>query len=538
MTRLVSWLAARSVAAQCALLAAVLGLCYLPALAGGFVWDDTNNLVQNDRLRSWQSLIEVFLHPAMWSANLPTGTVATYRPLALATMVVDQKLFGTNPLGYHLSSILIHLLAQTTSFLLLRRLLGRPVLAFALAVLGGLHPAAAEAVAWINGRSEPLCLAAGAGALFLCSTADFRQGVPAPLRALSIAALLLLSLLGKETGALFLPLALLLVFWLGPFRRDDGRRGWVLLAVLMAGGAYGLLRFGALHAEAVPQSARDPGQLGRLGVALAALWLRALQGALIPQDRALSQLSLWLAGLSSLEKGACVAFAVALLASLAYALARGQRLLVFGFLWWLGGLVPAVLLLLLSWPGFNRWLYVPLPGLLLGLALCGSLALAALRRLRPMLVAPRWPLALVLGVELILLQRCILVWRDDTRLFMASIEEAPDQAFGYLGLSVVAYRQARYAESEKLLREALRLDPARNDTYEQLALTLAAAGRCPESEALVERYGGGMYALGLLRQQVGRCHEVRGEIEEARARYQRCADTDPRCAASLERLKK
>ena len=78
-----------------------------------------------------------------------------------------------------------------------------------------------------------------------------------------VAALLLLSLLGKETGALFLPLALLLVFWLGPFRRDDGRRWWVLLAVIAAGVAYGLLRLSALHAEAVPQSARDPGQLGR-----------------------------------------------------------------------------------------------------------------------------------------------------------------------------------------------------------------------------------------------------------------------------------
>ena len=39
-------------------------LAWSPAILGGFAWDDTNNLVDNQRLQGWGALIEVFKHDA------------------------------------------------------------------------------------------------------------------------------------------------------------------------------------------------------------------------------------------------------------------------------------------------------------------------------------------------------------------------------------------------------------------------------------------------------------------------------------------
>ena len=50
-------------------------LAWSPAILGGFAWDDTNNLVDNQRLQGWGALVEVFKHDAMWSAKIDRKSV-------------------------------------------------------------------------------------------------------------------------------------------------------------------------------------------------------------------------------------------------------------------------------------------------------------------------------------------------------------------------------------------------------------------------------------------------------------------------------
>ena len=117
----------------------------------------------------------------MWSAGLPVGPVGTYRPLALASFVIDHKLGGGQAWLFHLSSVLLHGLTAVMLFRVLARLLplgARPPntrpdpaadrrAAWALAAIWAVHPAAVEAVAWINGRSELFALLFGLVALLL-----------------------------------------------------------------------------------------------------------------------------------------------------------------------------------------------------------------------------------------------------------------------------------------------------------------------------------------------------------------------------------
>ncbi|HEX4459476.1 MAG TPA: hypothetical protein VIA18_15960, partial [Polyangia bacterium] len=241
----------RTLALLVAVLPIVVAAAWAPALRGDFVWDDQHDIVSSDRLHHARAIVDVFRHHAMWSADQPETTVATYRPLALATLAIDYQLWQLHPAGYHATSILLHVLATLALLSFLRRILRDELAAAALALLFAFHPANAEAVAWINGRSEVLALGFGALALWAA----------AARRPLWLAPFLLLAMLAKETGALFVPLAVA-VAWLelpaatGATARERLRPTWPpVVASFAALLAYVGLRAGALGRSALPTGA-------------------------------------------------------------------------------------------------------------------------------------------------------------------------------------------------------------------------------------------------------------------------------------------
>ena len=340
---------------------------FLPALSHGFVWDDVNNLVLSDRLRHWSSLGEVFRQPAMWSAGLPVGQVGTYRPLALASFVIDHQLGGGHAWMFHLTSVLLHGLAAVLLFRVFTRLLGAGPAgtanraAWALAAIWAVHPAAVEAVAWINGRSELFALLFGSCALLAALPPG--GGPPGDLRRLGVFAGLLLAALGKETGLVFVPLMLLLVAGQGDATRPLWRRipAGLWLSAGAATFAYLGMRSHALATAALPAASDLP----RVVVGIPALWMRALQAALLPVDRAPISVGRWIRGLSVVELLVYLLACLLLAAAATWLWRRGRQLVGVGLAWWAMALLPASLVVVSTWPGLMRWLYLALPGLLL-----------------------------------------------------------------------------------------------------------------------------------------------------------------------------
>ena len=140
-----------------------------------------------------------------------------FRPLFVLSLLVDAKLWGRAPLGYHLTSVLLHALNACLVSLLALRLAPRAGIGggaarrFALAagLIFLVHPSHTEAVTWISGRADLLatcfCLLAllaserddAAGPL-----APGRQPAARPLYARLAAPLLFaLALLSKEAAA-------------------------------------------------------------------------------------------------------------------------------------------------------------------------------------------------------------------------------------------------------------------------------------------------------------------------------------------------
>src|SRR5881296_3133500 len=133
---------------------------FLPTLQNQFVsWDDDKNFLDNPYYRGlgWSQL------RWMWTTHQ-----GHYIPLTWMTLGLDYLLWGMNPVGYHLMSLLLHAANAVVFFFVVRRILTRALPSLserghALAVSAGfaalvfaIHPLRVESVAWVTERRDVL----------------------------------------------------------------------------------------------------------------------------------------------------------------------------------------------------------------------------------------------------------------------------------------------------------------------------------------------------------------------------------------------
>lgn len=182
-------------------LAAFTMLAYLPAWDGQLLWDDSGHVTKPE-LRSVAGLKRIWIEP---------GATQQYYPLLHTSFWIAQRLWGDSLVGYHLLSLVLHVLSALLLFRLLRKLEipGAPLAA----ALFALHPVQVESVAWIselkNTLSAFLCLSAALIYLRYRVQVVLRRRSTLYAMALGVFALGLLS----KTTIATLPAALLVTFW-------------------------------------------------------------------------------------------------------------------------------------------------------------------------------------------------------------------------------------------------------------------------------------------------------------------------------------
>jgi Flp pilus assembly protein TadD len=87
-----------------------------------------------------------------------------YRPLFTVMLTVEYHLFGLWPQGWHLVSLLLHILCAIGVFYVILRMSGRNLVALFASILFAVHAVHAESVSWISGMTDPLF-----GVFFLAS---------------------------------------------------------------------------------------------------------------------------------------------------------------------------------------------------------------------------------------------------------------------------------------------------------------------------------------------------------------------------------
>src|SRR6266568_4754303 len=145
----------------------LIALVYARALQFDFVLDDFPLILHNPLvLASWRSIPRFFAE-GYFDRIFPNAPPNDYRPILSVWLLVNQKLWGFNPAGWHLAPIFLLSVVTLGVYVLARRIFGDRGLAFLTALVFALHPTHVETTAWIIGMNESL-MAAPFMASFLC----------------------------------------------------------------------------------------------------------------------------------------------------------------------------------------------------------------------------------------------------------------------------------------------------------------------------------------------------------------------------------
>lgn len=186
-------------------------LAYARVIHFGFVSDDRVQIVGDPYIRSWSYVSRYFIRD-IWdlSQNVKWGNY--YRPFFLLWLFANYHFFKLDPVGWHLTTLLLHLGVTLLVFFLARKMTRDAIAAVIAALIFGLHPAHIESVAWISGVTEALAAAWVVGA-FLCYL-KWRDSGGRIWAAASLTAYVL-GMLSQET-ALVLPLLIFAYEWFWP----------------------------------------------------------------------------------------------------------------------------------------------------------------------------------------------------------------------------------------------------------------------------------------------------------------------------------
>jgi tetratricopeptide (TPR) repeat protein len=449
-------------------------LAFLPGLGGDFLtFDDLQKLRYNPEIRGlgWSQL------RWMWT----TTYTGLYQPLAWMTWGADYLLWGHDPAGYHLTSLLGHATAAVLVYRLAWRLLafaipgpaavsrGALTLSATLAaLLFAVHPLRAEPVVWISARGDVL-----AGLFAVAATLAYLRAVEPETsrpgrRAWRGAALVLFACgLLSKASAVSLPLAWLVLDvyplrrlgvgpagWLGP----AARRVWLeklpfaVVAVLVAL----LAALGKARTSAMLPPADAP-WLALVGQAVYAVMFY-VRATLVPV--AISPLYERPAGLESLAPAFLASGALAVVVTLGLVAARRR---------WPGALAAWVAYLVLVAPSSGllsygsqlvaaRYSYLAcVPWAILAGAVVARLAGdPGARR------AGRWGraagaaglAALVLGLGTLSWWQAE-IWRKSETLWTYTLVVAPGSAVAHIELGLLAERRGDFALGAQHFRQAL-----------------------------------------------------------------------------------
>jgi tetratricopeptide (TPR) repeat protein len=445
--------------------------------------DDHLYVTHNDHVKAgftWESVCWAF-----------TGAAAgNWHPLTWMSLMMDHQISDLNPVAYHLTNLILHILNALLILLVFRQLTGSLWRSAFVAALFALHPLHVESVAWISERKDVLST--------ICWLLGIRAYLsyvrkPSAARYGALAGLFVLGLMAKPMVVTF-PLTLLLLdFW--PLQRLSS----------------GTDRFASLF-----RLACEKGPLFAVAITscIVTLWAQKTGGAIaelgqLPlgfrlTNAALSYMAylvklVWPFHLAifyphpkdTLEVWKVAASLTALAGITVYAIRTRRRYpyLAFGWLWYLVALVPVIGIVQVGSQALaDRYTYVPLLGIFVILAwgvpdLLGRLFGTVRNRRARLAVALGAAACVILTALAIISHKQVQFWQDDITVWAHAVAEAPPNA-------VAEYNLARALDTKQLNREAIahyqqsvRLDPNKPEAFNNLGTLLMNAGNYGEAES-------------------------------------------------------
>ncbi len=456
-----------------AILLAATFAAYALAPWSGFIWDDHKAIERGRLISSLANVPRLYVNDTMFNSDggafASTATVDTYRPLTMTTLFVDRAIYGLHPAGFHITNILLHLACVLLTWAIARAIGVRDRLALAAALIFAVHPAISEGVHWINGRSDPLCVA-----LFLAAVSMWLRG-----NGVACALLFFAATLSKETAFVLAPAVLTL-----SSRRRHQQSLPRAVAPWLVGGAAGLaMRLLALHRTALAASGAHVGYaLERLPL----LWLDGLVSLVLPTAQMPASLLERYQHIGAARMTVALLTLAILAALVIVSFRRRVQAPAWFLLSFLGALAPIGLLAGdEGWYGWGRYLYPTAPMFAVAIAEVSQALAPHLRPSARRLVPIAFAAAIVVcAAETLLAARD---WRNDRAFATAMLADHPDSSTGWSELAIVELADHHPERAVELASRAVEIAPRNSRAWSRLATGLMETQRRADAYQAADR---------------------------------------------------
>ena len=493
-------------------------LAYLPALRGGFIWDDDAYVTNNPLLTAPDGLKRIW-----FSMDSPSQ----YFPLTYTVFRIERSLWGLNPAGYHGVNILLHAINALLVWLLLKRL-SVPG-AWLAAALFALHPVEVESVAWITELKSVLSLFFIL--LTLCCWVEF-VGERSKRFWYGLALVLYALALLSKTTACTLPAALLLILWLKT-KPIDWRRLAQVVPFLAMGLGMGLVTvwWERFH-QGTQGKLFSMGLLERILVASHAFWFYA--GKLFWPVNLTFSYPRWVIEPANPSAYGWLVMGIGLCAAIYFTRRFVGRSVEVATLFYAATLSPLLGFVMLYTFRYtfvaDHYQYVASIGLIALVAAGITIAF----KTKPFLkLACSGALLLTLG---------ILTWgqagmyTDLETLWRDTLAKNPDCWLAHNNLGLLLRNQGRIEEAMEHYHQAIQINPNYAETLNNLGVALADKGRFDEA---IENYRKAIQInpdfSGAL-DNLGVALAAKGRFDEAIENYRKALQINPNSSDALSNL--
>jgi Tfp pilus assembly protein PilF len=459
-----------------ALVAILVFIVYSPALHYGFInYDDIDYVTSNAFVQKGISLEGI-----VWSFS--SKLTGNWHPLTWMSHMLDVELFGLNPTGHHLTSLLLHI---ANSLLLLRILVeltnmyGRSLL---VAMLFALHPLHVESVVWVAERKDVL------STLFLMLTIWSYIRYSYNQRLVNYLAAFLFFCLGIMCKQMLVtvPIMLLLLdYW--PLERTIHRRGFSDTDGITKKLIFEKIPFmvvSMLSASVVFYTQRSIGAINQLGVDSVAInignalisYIRYMGKMFYPVDLAV----IYPFDPTEVTITKVTASIIVLTAITAVCILHKRRrpYFLFGWFWFLITLLPVIGIVRIGMLAYaDRYSYIPLIGLFIVVvwALAEIVSNSGQMKL----------LAVLASVVCVVLLSCVTrvqltYWKNDIDLFRHAIAVTKNNWVAHNNLAMDLVRTRTDDEAAWHFKEAVRINKDYFEAYRNLGQLYIVIGKVPE----------------------------------------------------------
>jgi Flp pilus assembly protein TadD len=442
---------------------AVLGLiilsfaAYLNALSNTFVFDDVYVISGNYFIRDWKNFWGLFT-----SKYFAASGELSYRPVVTLSYFVDYSLWHLNPMGYHLTNIVLHTLNSTILFFLVQRMVRNTPVAFLASLFFICHPVLSEVVNAISYREDLLAATFFITAFILyIKLLDFNKFYLYPLSLLSY----LFALFSKEM-AITLPLLIFFFDYLiGSCRAFTNRILRFYLGYIIVTIFYLLVRFRWFH---------NPVESG-VSYSQENLWFNFLTMSKV----AASYIKLlffpmnlnadYIVPVATSPWDMSFILSLLLIISIAVIGCRlffHSKFLFFSLLWFFVALLPVLNIVPIGNIMAERYLYIPV----IGFCIMGSYFITHMRalRLHPFHISV-WVLtfSILFGFVWQTSSRS-RDWRDEFTLWSKTIEREPNSYKAHSSLGILLIKRGQEEEGISELRTSLSMNPSYPDAHNNM----------------------------------------------------------------------